>query len=126
MEGIPDYSAVGVTTSGGTLHLDMLRDEDLFKISPRVYLLSKNEQDYEMIKLKGRELAFDVDVSKLPCGMNGALYMSEMEKKGGRSRLNKGGPGYGTGYCDAQCYIPPFLNGEVSPRVFLDYTIFFG
>ncbi|CAM1501375.1 Fc.00g105370.m01.CDS01 [Cosmosporella sp. VM-42] len=112
MEGIQDYSTVGVTTQGDSLYLDMLRDDDLAKISPRVYLLSENQKSYEMIKLTGNELRFDVDVSKLPCGMNGALYFSEMEKKGGRNELNKAGPVYGTGYCDAQCYIPPFLNGE--------------
>ena len=116
MEGIPDYSTVGVTTKGDSLYLDMLKDDDLSKISPRVYLLSEDKKSYEMIKLAGQELRFDVDVSKLPCGMNGALYFSEMEKKGGRSKLNTGGPAYGTGYCDAQCYIPPFLNGEVSVK----------
>ncbi|KAF7546538.1 hypothetical protein G7046_g9269 [Stylonectria norvegica] len=111
-EGISDYSTVGVRTEGDCLHLDMLRDSDLAKISPRVYLLSDDEKSYEMIQLNGQELRFDVDVSKLPCGMNGALYFSEMEKEGGLSELNTAGPAYGTGYCDAQCYIPPFLNGE--------------
>jgi cellulose 1,4-beta-cellobiosidase len=36
-----------------------------------------------MFKLLNREFTFDVDVSNLPCGLNGALYFVEMEKDGG-------------------------------------------
>lgn len=52
-----------------------------------------------------------VDVSNLPCGMNGALYLSEMEASGGRSSLNPAGATYGTGYCDAQCFSTAWVNG---------------
>ena len=78
------------------------------------------------------EFTFDVDVSKLPCGLNGALYFvqvphhcdsniphhvhypcylaylpahsTQMDADGGKSKhaANKGGAKYGTGYCDAQ------------------------
>lgn len=113
MEGIPDLSKYGVETEGDSLFLDMLGNDGSVK-SPRVYLLSEDEKTYEMIKLTGNEFSFDVDVSKLPCGMNGALYLSEMEPDGGMSDLNKAGAYYGTGYCDAQCYTTPFINGEVS------------
>ena len=111
MDPVTDYAAAGITTDKGSLSLDMLRDDGSV-ISPRVYLLAENEEEYEMIKLTGQELAFDVDVSKLPCGMNGALYFSEMEANGGKSALNTGGANYGTGYCDAQCFVTPFINGE--------------
>lgn len=115
MESISDYEVVGVEANGDSLYLDMLSDNaTLAKLSPRVYLLDEQEQEYEMLRLLGQELSFDVDVSKLPCGMNGALYLSEMEKDGGLSGVNQAGPAFGTGYCDAQCYIPPFINGEVS------------
>jgi cellulase len=67
-----------------------------------------------MLKLTGNKLSFDVDSSKLPCGMNGVLYPSEMNETSGRSKLNPGGAMYGTGYCDAQCFIYPFVNGVVS------------
>jgi cellulase len=113
MEGIADYSQNGVTTDGAALTLDMLADNGN-TLSPRVYLLSEDEQTYEMIQLTGNELAFDVDVSKLPCGMNGALYLSEMLEDGGKSDLNTGGAYYGTGYCDAQCFTTPFINGEAN------------
>jgi cellulase len=111
MDGIEDYTKFGITTEGDSLHLRQLSDSgDL--VTPRVYLLKEDEQTYEMLQLTGNELAFDVDVSKLPCGMNGALYLSEMLEDGGKSELNTGGAYYGTGYCDAQCYVTPFINGE--------------
>lgn len=113
MEGVSDYSAYGVETDGGSLFLRQILDNGNVA-SPRLYLLAEDDQKYEMIKLTGQEFTFDVDVSKLPCGMNGALYLSEMEEDGGLSELNTGGAHYGTGYCDAQCYTTPFVNGEVS------------
>lgn len=83
-------------------------------VSPRLYLLQENGVNYEYLHLTGNELSFDVDLTKLPCGMNGALYLTEMSETGGRSQLNPGGATYGTGYCDAQCYADPFINGVVS------------
>ena len=46
-----------------------------------------------MFKLIGNEFTFDVDLSQLPCGLNGALYFVSMPQKG------HGTPGakYGTG-----------------------------
>ncbi len=62
--------------------------------------------------MKNREFTFDVDVSTLPCGVNGALYLVEMQKDGGKSYPNnKAGAKYGTGYCDAQCPHPTWING---------------
>jgi cellulase len=112
MDGVTDYAQYGIRTDGDELFLDMLADDDLRTLSPRVYLLTEDEQEYEMLKLTGQEFSFDVDVSKLPCGMNGALYLSEMLPDGGKSDLNTAGAYYGTGYCDAQCYTTPFINGE--------------
>lgn len=112
MQGIEDYSKYGVTTDGSVLRLDMLAD-DGSSLSPRVYLLREDEQEYQMLQLTGKEFTFDVDVSKLPCGMNGALYLSEMIADGSKSDINKAGAYYGTGYCDAQCYTTPFIGGEV-------------
>ncbi|KAF2201811.1 endoglucanase-like protein [Delitschia confertaspora ATCC 74209] len=109
IEGISDYSENGITTQGGSLTLNMYGKNGVS--SPRVYLLAEDEKNYELLKLVGKEFTFDVDASKLPCGMNGALYFSEMEKAGGRSKLNPGGAAYGTGYCDAQCYVTPWVNG---------------
>ena len=58
-----------------------------------------------IFKLLNREFSFEVDVSKLPCGTNGAVYFVEMDADGGMAKhpTNKAGAAYGTGYCDAQC-----------------------
>lgn len=58
-----------------------------------------------MFRLLNQEFTFDVDISQLPCGVNGALYFVEMDQDGGLSKYpgNKAGAAYGTGYCDAQC-----------------------
>lgn len=111
MEAISDYSEYGVETDGSSLTLYQLVDGDY--ASPRVYLLDDTKEAYEMLYLTGNEFTFDVDVSRLPCGMNSALYLSEMLEDGGQSDLNPGGATFGTGYCDAQCYTTPFINGEV-------------
>lgn len=80
----------------------------------------------ELFKLKNREFTFDVDVSNLPCGLNGALYFVEMDRDGGLSEYtnNKAGAKYGTGYCDSQCPQDiKFIDGEV--RTTSDPTFIF-
>jgi len=74
-------------------------------VGSRVYLLDSDKETYKMFKLKNREFTFDVDVSRLGCGLNGALYFVDMDADGGKSRHSKNTAGarYGTGYCDAQC-----------------------
>lgn len=69
-----------------------------------MFLLGEDARNYELMRLVNMELAFNVDVSKLGCGMNGALYLSEMDVSGSRSDLNPAGAAYGTGECDAQCF----------------------
>ena len=91
-------------------------------IGSRTYLM-KDDTTYEMFKFTGnQEFTFDVDVSNLPCGLNGALYFVEMDARGGQSSLNPAGAAYGTGYCDAQCPRDlKFINGEVS--IFTPHSI---
>lgn len=111
-----DYSGTyGVTTSGNALTMKFVTAGQQKNIGARVYLMA-SDSAYEMFKLKNMEFTFDVDVSKLPCGLNGALYFSEMEADGGMSKhsTNKAGAKYGTGYCDSQCpHDIKFINGEV-------------
>jgi cellulose 1,4-beta-cellobiosidase len=81
--------------------------------------MGPQDKGYEMFHLKNREFTFDVDVSNLPCGLNGALYFVEMDHDGGLSEYanNKAGAKYGTGYCDSQCpQDVKFINGLVSSR----------
>merc|ERR1711910_230868 len=62
------------------------------------------------------EYSSDVDVSNMDCGLNGALYLVEMDADGGLSYSgNSAGAEYGTGYCDAQCpHDIKFINGEAN------------
>ena len=114
VDGITDYASYGVQTKNDTLtlHQYLKTGDDIKSVSPRVYLLAEDGENYSMLKLLNQEFTFDVDASTLVCGMNGALYLSEMEASGGKSSLNQAGAKYGTGYCDAQCYTTPWINGE--------------
>ncbi|KAH7107775.1 glycoside hydrolase [Auriculariales sp. MPI-PUGE-AT-0066] len=71
-------------------------------VRSRVYLMA-SEAQYQGFNLLNKEFTLDVDVSKLPCGLNGAVYFSEMPLDGGKSSTNAAGAKYGTGYCDSQC-----------------------
>ena len=59
--------------------------------------LMADDSNYQMLTLLNREFTFDVDVSHLPCGLNGALYLISMAKDGGASLYpnNKAGAKYG-------------------------------
>jgi cellulose 1,4-beta-cellobiosidase len=110
-----EYSATyGITTSGDSLKLDFVTNNANGKnVGSRVYLMASNTE-YEMFKLLNQEFTFDVDVSNLPCGLNGAVYFSQMDADGGLSKYpnNKAGAQYGTGYCDSQCPRDiKFING---------------
>lgn len=58
-----------------------------------------DESSYEMFTLMDNEFAFDVELSTLECGLNGALYFVMMDADGGmaRSSTNTAGAQYGTG-----------------------------
>ncbi|KAK6991918.1 glucanase [Favolaschia claudopus] len=95
-----DYSGTyGITTSGNALTLKFVTGSN---VGSRVYLLA-NQTNYQMFQLLNQEFSFDVDMTNLGCGLNGALYLSEMPADGGMSSTNKAGAKYGTGYCDSQC-----------------------
>ncbi|KAI0778349.1 cellobiohydrolaseI [Trametes elegans] len=111
-----DYSGTyGITTSGNELTLKFVTQGPYSKnIGSRVYLMDQNDSQYELFNLKNQEFTFDVDMSNLPCGLNGALYFVEMDADGGQSRFptNRAGAKYGTGYCDTQCPQDiKFING---------------
>ncbi|PKS11422.1 hypothetical protein jhhlp_003185 [Lomentospora prolificans] len=101
-----DYSGTyGASVSGDALTLKFVtKGEYGNNVGSRLYLM-ENESRYQMFTLLGNEFTFDVDVSKLGCGLNGALYFVSMDADGGlaKSPSNKAGAKYGTGYCDAQC-----------------------
>jgi cellulase len=77
------------------------RNGNLTPASPRIYLLGPDGK-YILMSLLNQELSVDVDLSSLPCGENGAFYLSEMAADGSGGK-GSGGAGAGVGYCDAQC-----------------------
>ncbi|KAK3349771.1 glycoside hydrolase family 7 protein [Lasiosphaeria hispida] len=102
-----DYAAMGVSTKGNAVTMyHYVKDASgkLFNATPRIYLLD-GDGKYVMMKLLNQELTVDVDLSTLPCGENGAFYLSEMVADGSKNpgQFNIGGAGMGNGYCDAQC-----------------------
>src|SRR5699024_3739824 len=90
----------GVIAHGDSVRLNFKTGKN---IGSRFYLLAANQTKYEMFRLRGQEFTFDIDTSKLPCAMNGALYLASMKADGGMDAKNHAGARYGTGYCDAQC-----------------------
>ncbi|KAI0081704.1 cellulose 1,4-beta-cellobiosidase precursor [Panus rudis PR-1116 ss-1] len=109
-----DYSGTyGITSSGDALTLKFKTGSN---VGSRVYLL-QDDSHYQLFKLKNQEFSFDVDMSNLGCGLNGAVYLVEMDADGGSSKFpnNKAGAKYGTGYCDSQCpHDIKFINGEAN------------
>ncbi|KAI0033632.1 cellobiohydrolaseI [Vararia minispora EC-137] len=112
-----DYSGTyGITASGNGLTLKFVTQSANKNIGSRTYLMASDTQ-YQIFKLKNNEFTFDVDMSQLPCGLNGALYFVQMDADGGMSRFptNKAGAKYGTGYCDSQCPRDiKFINGQAN------------
>lgn len=112
-----DYEATyGISSTGSSLTLDFVTTSSQKNVGSRVYLMASDNTNYEMFTLLNKEFTFDVDLTNLPCGLNGALYFSEMDADGGLSKYpnNKAGAAYGTGYCDSQCPRDlKFINGEV-------------
>ncbi|KAL8276576.1 hypothetical protein RQP46_010999 [Phenoliferia psychrophenolica] len=116
LDGADYESTYGITTTGSSVTLDFVTGSN---VGSRVYLMDENDENYRLFQLKNQEFTFDVDVSNLPCGLNGALYMAAMDADGGLSEYstNKAGAKYGTGYCDAQCpHDIKFINGQANSQ----------
>merc|ERR1712152_119110 len=84
-------------------------------VGSRLYVM-EDDKNYKLFYLKNREFSYEVDVSELQCGMNGAMYFVEMSANGGKGMgNNNAGAKYGTGYCDAQCpHDIKFISGEAN------------
>lgn len=117
IDGADYQGTYGITTSNQEVALKLVtKGPYSTNIGSRIYLL-KDDNTYKLFNLLNQEFAFDVDVSQLPCGLNGALYFVQMDADGGKSKYptNKAGAAYGTGYCDAQCpHDIKFINGEAN------------
>ena len=108
LEGVQQsewLSNYGVTVSGNSARLNfVVVNPYAVDIGSRFYLLESDTR-YQIFKLLGQEFSFDVDVSNVPCSVNGAFYLVEMDADGGMAKNSSetAGAKYGTGYCDAQC-----------------------
>uniref|UniRef100_O94093 Glucanase n=2 Tax=Chaetomiaceae TaxID=35718 RepID=O94093_9PEZI len=105
LDGANYQSTYGASTSGDSLTLKFVTKHEYgTNIGSRFYLMA-NQNKYQMFTLMNNEFAFDVDLSKVECGINSALYFVAMEEDGGMASYpsNRAGAKYGTGYCDAQC-----------------------
>ncbi|KAJ7670274.1 Exoglucanase 1 [Mycena rosella] len=117
-----DYAGTyGITTSGDALTIKFVTGAN---IGSRVYLMA-DDSNYKLFSLLNQEFTFTVDMSHLGCGLNGALYFTEMDADGGLAKFptNKAGAKYGTGYCDAQANV---LNWTASPTDINSGTGMFG
>ncbi|KAK4183546.1 Exoglucanase 1 [Podospora australis] len=95
----------GVNSTGDTVSLRLWTGRDFSSnVNSRLFLL-ESEDKYQTFTLAGNEVAFDVDLGSVECGINAALYFVGMEADGGKKRFpdNEAGAKYGTGYCDASC-----------------------
>jgi len=115
LEGADYSSTYGITVSGSALTMQFVtQNSNGANIGSRVYLMD-TDTSYAQFNLLNQEFTFDVDVSKLPCGLNGAVYFVSMDKDGGMARYptNLAGAKYGVGYCDSQCPRDlKFINGQ--------------
>ncbi|KAJ6476502.1 exoglucanase-like protein 1 precursor [Mycena vitilis] len=108
----------GITTSGNALTMKFVTGYQQPNIGSRVYLMAPGSTTaYQTFNFNNQEfVSLSLHAScSLPCGLNGALYFSQMDADGGVSKsagANKAGAKYGTGYCDAQCPRDiKFING---------------
>lgn len=118
VDGAGSYeNTYGVKTSGDALTVKFVTHGNYGdNVGSRMFLMD-NDQEYYTFALLNKEFTFDIDVSELPCGLNGAIYFVEMDKDGGMAKYptNKAGAKYGTGYCDAQCpHDLKFISGEAN------------
>ncbi|RKU45105.1 CENP-B protein 1 [Coniochaeta pulveracea] len=105
LEGSKYQETYGVTTSGNAVTMKFSTTHQYgTNIGSRLYLMN-GASKYQMFTMNGNEIAFDVENSKLGCGLNGAVYFVSMDEDGGMAKYptNKAGAKYGTGYCDSQC-----------------------
>jgi len=110
LEGVTNYAQdLGIITTQNNTGVSLNYRTNLdfaHTLGSRVFLM-ENKTHYQTFHLLGNEIAFDVDVSTVDCGVNAAFTFVAMDADGGQTRFpgnnNPAGAEYGTGYCDARC-----------------------
>lgn len=78
-------------------------------------MMEPDGKSYNLFKLLNKEINFDVEVSKMPCGISADLKLVAMNSDGGVAKYNgnTADAAFGTGYCDASCPRDlRFINGQ--------------
>jgi len=89
----------GVKHNGNGLDLGFVTQGPYsVNVGSRSYVM-EDDKEYKLFRMLQKEIAFDVDLSQMPCGTNAAIYFSELEKTGNMGPMNQAGAAYGTGYC---------------------------
>lgn len=108
-----DYDVVGVSPVADGVKMRLVTEDKKTKnktIGSRLYHLN-SDGNYVIYKLKGKEISFEVDLSRLPCGVNGAIYFSQMAIDGGSKAfmgMNNTGAFFGAGYCECTNKCKPY------------------
>lgn len=92
-----NLSNAGITVSGNSISVKFKTGN---RVGSRSYLIDGSQTFYPIFKLVNAELTLDVDLSQIPCGMNAAVYTSEIPAEG-VTPGHEAGARYGGGYCDA-------------------------
>ncbi|KAJ0338257.1 hypothetical protein COL922a_005804 [Colletotrichum nupharicola] len=95
------YPGYGIVTNGDSLSQQYETPIDFSKSqNSRVFLMEEGGDKYQTFSLLGNELAFDVDLGTVPCGLNGALTFLAMEADGGLARYEGNEAGARLGVTD--------------------------
>ncbi|KAK3986079.1 Exoglucanase 1 [Cladorrhinum sp. PSN332] len=104
-EGVNYRTDHGIQTANDSISMKLKIPYSFdWTVGSRLYLM-ENKTMYKTFTLLDNELAFDVYLPTVECGINSALYFVAMDADGGASRFpgNTAGAEYGVGYCDASC-----------------------
>jgi cellulose 1,4-beta-cellobiosidase len=106
LEGVTkdQYNSIyGISNNNNELELQFIKGNN---VGSRLYLLENNK--YWLPNLLNKQISIDIDVSELPCSLNAAVYLVQMNS----TKLDT----FGIGYGDAQCPtdIKYFYTGEVN------------
>ncbi|KAG9236793.1 glycoside hydrolase [Amylocarpus encephaloides] len=106
LDGGSYASTYGFTTSGNALRPNFVTRASQKNIDSRLCHMAGDDK-YQTFNKFNQEFTFDVDTSKLPCGLNGGLDMVRMDSDSELSSFpnNKACAKYSIGYCDAQANV---------------------
>ncbi|KAF9876763.1 exoglucanase 1 precursor [Colletotrichum karsti] len=103
------YPGYGIAATGDALSQSYYTPIDFGRsFNSRVFLMEGGGDRYQTFTLLGNELAFDVDLSTMACGLNGALRFLAMDADGGMERFpgNEAGARFVGGQANFEGWTP--------------------